>query len=311
MKENELGSKIRELRTKEGLTQKDLAEKLFVTPQAISRWENDGIEPPIDSLKKMASLFHISLDDLLSVKQEEEKEAIEETPVEEEKEETPPVPVFYGVCDECHNPFRGSDDIHERVLTKRIRHGKHHETVTTTVKICSSCEAKQVEEEKRKEELEQEKNSGKAHERRLRAVWLSPLCAAALAGLVALFILMFCNQLPAYKENPASFYIVPLIIVFLLSIPMFACVFLNNNVVTSIVGEILLHFTFKAPGVIISADWGGVAFLIVIKIIFAIIAFLVGLLGFFVACAIGSIVAIFVIGPSVKKSYDHPEEHIL
>ena len=40
-----LGDKIRELRTQNNITQKELSEKLFVTAQAVSRWEKNEVEP--------------------------------------------------------------------------------------------------------------------------------------------------------------------------------------------------------------------------------------------------------------------------
>ena len=48
-----IGSKIKEYRTKKGLTQKELAENLNVTFQAVSRWENGEVEPSIDTIRKI------------------------------------------------------------------------------------------------------------------------------------------------------------------------------------------------------------------------------------------------------------------
>ncbi|MEG0529417.1 MAG: helix-turn-helix transcriptional regulator, partial [Bacilli bacterium] len=42
-----IGDNIRRLRLKNGFTQKELAEKLFVTGQAVSRWENGDVEPSL------------------------------------------------------------------------------------------------------------------------------------------------------------------------------------------------------------------------------------------------------------------------
>ena len=49
----EIGLKIKEYRTKAGLIQKDLADELHVTYQAVSRWENDDVEPSFDMLKDL------------------------------------------------------------------------------------------------------------------------------------------------------------------------------------------------------------------------------------------------------------------
>lgn len=55
------------LRRQHGLSQSELAERLFVTRQAVSRWECGETIPGIDTLKRLASKFQISLDDLLGV----------------------------------------------------------------------------------------------------------------------------------------------------------------------------------------------------------------------------------------------------
>ena len=56
---------IRELRTKKGLSQDELAEKVFVTRQAVSRWENGETTPNIDTLKLLSKLFDVSINTLL------------------------------------------------------------------------------------------------------------------------------------------------------------------------------------------------------------------------------------------------------
>ena len=61
-----LGEKIYRLRTDRNMTQEQLAEKLGVTRQSISKWEGDLVKPEIEKLKAMAKLFEVSLDDLIS-----------------------------------------------------------------------------------------------------------------------------------------------------------------------------------------------------------------------------------------------------
>ena len=54
-----------ELRTKNGLSQDELAEKVFVTRQAVSRWETGEIVPGTETLKLLSSLFNVSINTLL------------------------------------------------------------------------------------------------------------------------------------------------------------------------------------------------------------------------------------------------------
>ena len=56
---------IFELRNKKGLSQEELAEKVFVTRQAVSRWENGETTPNIETLKLLSKLFDVSINTLL------------------------------------------------------------------------------------------------------------------------------------------------------------------------------------------------------------------------------------------------------
>ena len=62
----EFNEKIQELRKRKGLTQEELAEVLFVSRTAISKWESGRGYPNIDSLKAMAKFFGVTIDELLS-----------------------------------------------------------------------------------------------------------------------------------------------------------------------------------------------------------------------------------------------------
>ena len=61
----ETKDKIQELRTKHGLTQEQLAEKVFVTRQAVSRWETGDTVPNTETLKLLSKLFDVSINTLL------------------------------------------------------------------------------------------------------------------------------------------------------------------------------------------------------------------------------------------------------
>lgn len=60
-----LGHKLKDLRTSAGLSQKAFAERIGTTQQNISNYENGLTEPSLDCLKRIASEFSISLDELL------------------------------------------------------------------------------------------------------------------------------------------------------------------------------------------------------------------------------------------------------
>ena len=62
----EFNEKLQELRKQRGFTQEELAEKLYVSRTAISKWESGRGYPNIESLKAIAKFFSVTVDELLS-----------------------------------------------------------------------------------------------------------------------------------------------------------------------------------------------------------------------------------------------------
>ena len=73
----ELGKKIRQLRFKAGLTQEQLAEKLGIGPQSVSKWETAAAMPDITTLPLLAEVFGVSIDDLFDLTSEQRLNRIE------------------------------------------------------------------------------------------------------------------------------------------------------------------------------------------------------------------------------------------
>ena len=78
----ELSEQIKKYRTGMNLSQEELAEKIYVTRQSISNWENGKTYPDIHSLLLLSSLFGISLDQLVKGDIDAMKEAIKKEEVE-------------------------------------------------------------------------------------------------------------------------------------------------------------------------------------------------------------------------------------
>ena len=73
----ELGKKIKQLRFKAGLTQEQLAEKLGIGAQAVSKWETAAAMPDITTLPLLAEIFGVSIDDLFDLTTEQRLNRIE------------------------------------------------------------------------------------------------------------------------------------------------------------------------------------------------------------------------------------------
>ena len=72
----EIGKQIKKYRTEKGFSQEELSEKIFVSRQTISNWENNKNYPDVKSLLLLSSLFDVSLDILIKGDLEEMKEQI-------------------------------------------------------------------------------------------------------------------------------------------------------------------------------------------------------------------------------------------
>lgn len=80
-----IGKRIAELRKQKQMKQDDLAQMLGVSPQAVSKWENDQTCPDISLLPQLAKLLEVTVDELLSGKQELEP-AVKVLPPEQRKD---------------------------------------------------------------------------------------------------------------------------------------------------------------------------------------------------------------------------------
>ena len=71
-----IGTNIRALRRKHHITQEQLAEKLGVSYQSVSRWENDTCYPDMELLPAMSRIFSVSIDQLLGVSEEDKNDKV-------------------------------------------------------------------------------------------------------------------------------------------------------------------------------------------------------------------------------------------
>ena len=70
----EFGTKIKTLRNKRGITQEALAKAMGVTPQTVSKWENDVTMPDVALLPELSVFFGVTIDELFSLNAEKQME---------------------------------------------------------------------------------------------------------------------------------------------------------------------------------------------------------------------------------------------
>lgn len=185
-----VGQRLKEMRSKAGMTQKDLADELHVTYQAVSRWENDDAEPSFDTVKEICRIFHCTSDDLFGIErdnpaQPESTQPIAEKPQVVEKviiQEAKPV---LGVCEQCNKPIYDPEDLHRIDVTHTVRHGPSHHTTHRDMILCSACNEKRLQQKKAAEDQKVAMEKSNEKKRRVHSfVW--PTLSAILFLVIAI-----------------------------------------------------------------------------------------------------------------------------
>lgn len=281
-----IGNNIRKLRMQHGMTQKNLAEKLFVSAQAVSRWENDEVEPSIGTILELAKIFGVTADQILNPEehpfrsaeepQESSESSNEEAPEAAASEEASSQGPMLALCCKCNSPIYEKDDI--------VR--GHEDKI-----YCKKCHE---EGEKRRREWTCET----AKKRRILSFVLGPL-ASAIA-----FAITFATW-----NHPLMTAGIRGTMIFL-SVAMFtfvSCCLLENSFVADMF-FCISSWSIKAPGLIFTFDLDGILWLIGMKILFAVIGFVIGVIMFFLGLVISASVSVFVYPYAIVTNIKHPEK---
>ena len=282
-----IGANIKKLRLQHGLTQKNLADKLFVSAQAVSRWENDEVEPSISTILELAKIFGVTADEIINPdgntakKTEDEKDtdnnqndqtAQEESNKEDSKSQEPKLQLL-ALCSCCSKPIYDANEIVRK-----------NEAI-----VCRKCSQE-------KERVKNENELYQAKKRRVRSFIFGPLSALAC----------FACTLGSdkFQFEPVDTNLIRILI----SIAMFtfvSCCILNNN----FVGYMFLRiatWSLKAPGLIFTLDLDGCLWFIGTKILLAILGVLLAIFMCFLALAIGLAVSIFVYPYAIIMNFKNP-----
>lgn len=274
-----LGEKIKQLRTEKGYTQKDLADKLFVTAQAVSRWEKNEVEPSVSTLTELAKIFSVSVDNLLGCKPPETKPIKTEEPKAAPMVTAPPKPVL-AVCEQCNRPIYNGYEIVRNPV------GRGGSKV-----ICSNCNKKNIEHEHFMA-VEQ------GLSRRKKAYWWSSIIS------ITLFIISLC--LFVKQEDKTLLW--GALVVSILAFPFVSCLFLQNNFIADMVLTIMSWGFVRFPGLIFTLDLDGIIWLLTVKLAFWILGFIIATIFAIFGVCLGLIVSVFVYPFALKKNYKNPEK---
>lgn len=269
------GKIIAQLRREHNMTQAELGAKLNVTYQAVSKWENDQSQPDFATMAQIAELFHVPLTIFLSG---EENETAVATAAAESVE-----PVL-GYCTVCGNAVRQDNVAQQR-----------------PVLICKDCveaDARRKEEEARaaeqqKERQEQGRRFANKRTRNRGLIW---------GAVIALVVMILVAVFYAIGGGTAGAGIVAVLITGIFIYTFVAQMFWGGFVFETCLfgGKII-----GTPGVIFSFDLDGFIFLIVMKVIFALLKLFIFLITFVFFAIVSILLSPFTFVPALIRVSRH------
>ena len=266
---------IAEQRKAHNLTQKDLGERLNVSPQAVSKWETGLAEPDIDTLVKMCEIFGVTLNELCG----QESEATPESEPQSERAEGEPR-VILGYCMDCKKPLYHPDE-----------YTMHNRRGGAPVTYCKDCE-----------EARRKRDTRHAYAEHKRETKKSFIIGGSVGGallLVSLIALLVKNPIGVGGAIAVS------IVLGIAAFTFFTQMFWDDSAVQNIF-EMFIH-SFRMPGVIFTLDIGGIIFLITVKILLAILGAIASVLLFILGGLVFTPLASIFIFPFalLKRSVEH------
>ena len=294
-----LGEKLKKLRIERGYTQKFIADMLNVSFQTVSKWENDENEPDIGTLSKLARLFECTVDYLVN---EEETDRNKSASIQQEQPQPQTIIIHQKephVCERCKKDIN-DEDLAVWEGSSSSMQGRHRVTKAYKGYYHKEC-------------LEQEKKERQEAAKKLRALNLSKakkICFgwAIAGGIVALGISLAIFLVEEHCKAALH----PVLAVFLAILAgymIFATIYCILS--GSYIGDVFLkvsRWSIKFPGLIFRFSLGGFIWLIAIKILFAIIAFFIGIFVFLLAVGLSGGLAMvsfpFILVHNINNDYE-------
>lgn len=301
-----LGQKLRRQRIEKNYTQKELADRLNVTFQTVSKWESDTNEPDISTLKELSKLLECSIEYFF--KDDDEDDEYQTQPAKTEPQEVQQ-PVVQTVVVNKVTPHRcqkcGKEIAEEDLVTydapHRTRHGRHYTTTYTKVYYHKDCLDQKIEEDKK---IQEERKAEYTHH---AIKWT--LFWTIFTGILALgisLIVIFLN--PQWKESLKVAGTILVSVGIGLAVSTAAYCICSGSYIADVFLWCATR-SIKFPMLIFSWDLDGFVWLIAMKILFAILGFLFGLFTFVFAVAFASALGIisfpFVLVSNISNGYEN------
>ena len=282
-----LSDNIRKLRIENNLTQKELADEIHVTSQAVSRWEKGDVEPSVDVISQMAEIFGVTIDEIVGGPEKKPKPQVIKT-VEKQVVVEQGKPVL-AVCERCNKPIYKGEDIVRVNHTHSV--GMRRSTETTTEVRCRSCDTK---------------IKNKLHAMKVENGKSLKVKGFIFGGIFAAIVLLI--TLLAAPENP---YVSKVFLTIFLTVGTFtftSCMFFKNNFIEDIFETISLWGFVTFPGLITTLDLDGIIWLITVKLAFWILGYILAAAAFLLALVVCLFLSIFVYPFALGIIIKHPEK---
>ena len=277
-----ISDNIKNLRKEKGLTQKELADLLHVTSQAVSRWEKGDVEPSVDTISNMAKIFEVTTDEIIDGPDKKPKpEVITEVKEKVVVEQGKPV---LTICENCKRPIYESEEI----VTQTRHHGR---SPSTTHYICTDCD-KKIKAKQKKDAID---------------YGISQRKKSYLWGTLISIAVLIIGIIVAVTQKFGGGLIALIIILPILTYTFVSCMFLKNNFIGDAFITIASWGFVKFPGLIFSFSPDGFAWLIGMKILFWVLGFALGLAAVLLALVICMPLSAITYPFALMKSYSNPE----
>lgn len=257
------GQKIINLRKAANMTQAELGEKLNVTSQAVSKWENGISEPDLETIHKMCALFNVSPNDFFGVETAQPERITEETVASPK--------IINGYCERCNKPVGLGE---YKVFVRKANQDGVFES--TQELLCNECaklkEEKICKEKELKIKMKRDEN---------KKVFSRGIIWGTVGAIIALiFAIVFTVQGEDTTTLVGSY-----ILIYGL-FAMISQIFWDNSVC-----DLFFFFckSFTMPGIIFEFSIDGFIWAICVKLFLALLSIILSVLWF----AIGFFVTVF------------------